>query len=573
MLGGWHPWVYMIIAVVSFSAVPVYFKLGNAEESPFLFTGIWLCSVAIGTGTAIMLGKKTLLLKPEVVGGIKSQCKSWLMLVSVLGQCGSVLFAVGLAFVDVSVAAILYETWPIFLMALMVFLFRGTDRYTRISAGTMLFVVIAFAGVAMVILGQSNTSPVLPKIGSDLSVPRTLIGAILVLVAAGTWAAHSACTLKMGVLLAKKHERLENIGAGEIVFTVAMTCIALVVSGIVLCVIGLVMSETFSRHQMLYAVLGAILVDSIGAVAFRAANLKTKDLGLNALSYATPLVALAWLWALSILNVSHPDYLVIGAMGIVASNLLINSLASNRIAYKALVVSLWVFGTVIYFTDGYATDVPLELPVTIFILVLAFRVERLTRRTSQEEGWMFEAFRRLELLAARERIGGIEWRNLLLIIDRHKTAEELEKAYDSLAGKLARHITAADTDRKVADEITHIRHLVDNLAHSRQQGTRFGEIVAIAMAGGLIVVGLLFFNGDREFYGEIVSLLLSSVVVFLFVNIVDLEWDRRDRILKRTGREFKVKFDDVSNREAQQVVSVVTSAVMVFVFAWLFTWG
>ena len=134
-------------------------------------------------------------------------------------------------------------------------------------------------------------------------------------------------------------------------------------------------------------------------------------------------------------------------------------------------------------------------------------------------------------------------------------------------------MTVADTDRKAADEITHIRHLVDNLAHSRQQGTRFGEIVAIAMAGGLIVIGLLFFNGDREFYGQIVSLLLSSVVVFLFVNIVDLEWDRRDRILKRKGLEFKVKFDDVSIRETQQVVSVVTSAVMVFMFAWLYTWG
>ena len=101
---------------------------------------------------------------------------------------------------------------------------------------------------------------------------------------------------------------------------------------------------------------------------------------------------------LSILDVPHPDYLIIGAMAIVASNLLINAKADMRVAYSALVISLWVFGTFVYFHDGYTTEVPLELTVTVFILVLSFRVDRLARRTSREEEWVFEAFRRLELL-------------------------------------------------------------------------------------------------------------------------------------------------------------------------------
>ena len=125
-------------------------------------------------------------------------------------------------------------------------------------------------------------------------------------------------------------------------------------------------------------------------------------------------------------------------------------------------------------------------------------------------------------------------------------------------------------DKSAADDIKDIRHLVNNLAHSRQQGANFGELVAIALAGGLIVLGLLFFNGNGGLYGEIVSLSLSSVVVFLFVNILDLQNDRRDQILERKAGHYVVKFDDDRSRKGQQWISVVTSAVIVVVFAALF---
>ena len=131
-------------------------------------------------------------------------------------------------------------------------------------------------------------------------------------------------------------------------------------------------------------------------------------------------------------------------------------------------------------------------------------------------------------------------------------------------------------DRSAESEMTGIRHLVDKLVHSRQQGANFGEKVAIALAGSLIVTGLLFFNGTREFYSEFTSFLLSSVVVFLFFNILDLEKDRTDSILEKVeaGEEYAgqyvVKFDDVKSRAGQQTISVVTSAVIVLVFAWLF---
>ena len=577
ILGSLHPALYMMMVVVSFSATPVMFKLGNAEESPFLFTGILQSSIGLGLGAAILHINRKLLFNPDVIESIKSHCKTGLMLVSVIGHFGFALFALGLTFVDVSIAAILLETRPLFLILIIAFLFKGTQRYRNISAGTMIFMFLSIAGVALVILSQNDTPQPLPVIGADFADFTTLIGVLLVLMAAIGGAAAPACTLKLGKSLADKHSHTENRNVREIVFALFITCIGLFISGCILCAIGLIVSEPISWHQLFYAITGGLLVNSIGIAAFRVANLKTDDLGLNALAYITPLVTLIWLWLLSILDVPHPDYLIIGAMAIVASNLLINAKADMRVAYSALVISLWVFGTFVYFHDGYTTEVPLELTVTVFILVLSFRVDRLARRTSREEEWVFEAFRRLELLVVKRQISDDAWREPMLKIDKHEKLHELTAAYADLTRYLAAQMKKGKAPRDALDEIMGIRHLVDNLVHSRQQGAHFGEIVAIALTGALIVTGLLLFSGHREVYGEITSFVLSAVVVFLFFNILDLQKDRRGRILKYGGKEYDgeyvVKFDDKArSRKVQQWISVMTSAVIVLVFAWLFTW-
>ena len=587
-LGVLHPVIYMMMAVGTYSVIPVLFKLGGAEESPFLFTGILQICTGVGVGAVILLFKKELPIKSDRSDVVKdiamSPYKAGLVLFSIIGSCDIALFALGFALVGVSVATILFETWPFFLMLLLSYLFfdkrkaRNKQRYGTISS-TLIIGMLAIAGVALVVLSHNDTPHPLLSIGVNFTQPGALLGAFLALAGSFCVAVRAATTLKLGEALAEKHSPSseDKRKTGEIVFAIAAACISNVVAGVVCCAIGLVASEPISSQQMVYAAATGFIVNSIGMGALRAANLKTANLGVNALAYATPLIALIWLWSLSILDVSHLDYLIIGAMGIVASNLLINAKADMRVAYSALVMSLWVFGTFVYFHDGYTTDVPLELPVTVFILVLSFRVDRLVRRTSQEEDWLFEAFRRFELLVAKRHIRDDAWREPMLKIDRHENLHELTAAYGKLTTYLAAQMKRGKAPGGTMDEIMGIRHLVDNLAHSRQQGAHFGEIVAIALTGALIVTGLLFFSGEREIYKEIASFVLSAVLVFLFFNILDLQKDRRGRILQHGGKEYDgeymVKFDDKArSRKVQQWISVVTSAVIVLVFAWLFTW-
>ena len=563
----------MIIGVVCLSAFPTLYALGNAEESPFLFTGIRQIGVGMALCAFAMLTRWRFLRQKDVKRDIISYSTSGLMVASVIGQCGLVAFAAAIAFVDVSIAAILYETWPFFLIPIMAFLFKDSKRYRPNFVGTLIFAAPAVAGVALVISSQTNTNQVLPTLGGVLSGSGTLFGVLLALFSAVSGAVFLACTLKMGEAIANNHAHTEKGGMEEIVLAVIMTSICLVISGGVSSVLGLVISETMSSHQLIYAFAGGLFLHSVLLISFRAANLKTNNLGVNAIAFATPVVALIWLWAFSLLNVPHLDYLVIGTLGIVAANLLINVDASKRFAYKALVLSLWVFGTIAYFTDGYLTDVPLELPVTVFILVLAFRVDRLVRRTGQEEEWVFEAFHRIKTLEENEvtkSSKGVEAlqaaSGYLMDIDSYKDTDGLIDAYESTVECLER----AAANEIPRGEIREIRRVVDSLAHSRQQGSRFGEFVAILITGALIVTGLMIFNGDRELYGDITSFLLSSVVVFLLFNIADLQRDRRDETLKVKGGRYIVNFEGVGDREKQQYVSMGTSVLIIAVFVALF---
>ena len=567
------PGLFMMVAVASFSVIPALFHLGGANASPFMFTGVYIVGFGVGLGSTLLWFKRNMLRERGVMLGIWHYCKTWYTLVSVVGGSGYVLFAFGLARVDISIAAILYEVWPLFLILIMSRLFRDSARYKPISPDTYIYILMAILGVAFVITSQNDTPRTLSEFWNILTVPGTLFGVILVLVSAAGWAAQGASTMRMGELLAEAHSNEENKKEREVVFANFMACICSVAAGGLLIGVGVFASETISVHQVFYSILGGFVITPIGSFSFRYANLTTNDLGVNALAFATPFFALMWLWALSSLDVPHLDYLIIGAMGIVASNLLINVDASDRLAYKALIVSLWLFGTITYFYDGFTTDVPLELPVTIYILVLAFRVERLARRTSQEEVWVFDAFRSIRSMAAKENIPKgactalIQASRALLDVDHHKSAAALKNAYERTLG----HLENARMAGIPANEITEICRMIDKLAHSRQQGSRFGEIVAIALTGLLIVLGLLAFNGERGTYGEIASFVLSSVLVFLFFNIVDLQRDRKDETIVRENRgRYFVNFGRVDNRERAQYVSMTTSGVIVVVFVVLF---
>ena len=679
-----HASMYALIQFAFLLVLPVLFVLGDAKEAPFLFTGILQFGCGIGAFAVTMIFKSHAhtkeglltqgdiihigleithtktergLFTPEVQKEIWSLCTMKLMMVSVIANCMLVLFALGLLFVNVSTAVLLFETRHLLLALTLALPFMATTQRTmseRVKPRestrfreqrflrkhheirlqrrlhflrTMIFYVPAIAGIVLVILSHSDTPQPLLIIWGVLANPKTLLGGtllgvFLVLIASAFCAFQRICATKVAERLCDKHPNREGAKTYEKEtkdLERYMTSISLIIAGVLLCVIGLAVDliayETisFSAHQLFYAIMGA-LVYSIGAVASEVprrylinaesvnrhnreqGKIEALDLGVKlvyaarAIRFATPLGMLILLLMLSILDVLHLDYLIIGAMGITVSNLLIRDDTSERLSYQALMVSFWLFGTITYFVDGFVTEVPLELPVTVFILVLVFRVSRLVRRTGDEEQWVLEVFHKLKLLSSKEpdyEIRGMLMgaRHELIAIDEHKSVGELIASYkamvenfESVGEKILMADRGADEKKETLDKITDIRRLVDMLVHSRQQGSRFDEMVAVALTGGVIVLGLLIFNGDSKFYSEFSSFLLSSVVVFLFFNIIDLEKDRRDKTITEDvemTQKFKtemsiVNFEGAKNRNLEGASSVLKSIVIVAGFLLLF---
>ena len=330
----------MVIAVICTSVTPTLFEVGHAAASPLLFTGArqfvaHVVAVAMLAAFVLYLRSAGKLLPtprhrlrhraagaitppskgtgrastwpPGLIGEVRenwTRQKSLLLLGSTVGKGGFVLFAVGLVFIDISIAAVLHTTWPLFLVLGMSFLFRHTKRYRPVTWAMLFFLVPAMTGIVLVVASHSeretassshqtpatqayhppaaNTAAVaiahapggknkraIPGPTADIPRPPwhgtthwfagfgTLIGALIVL-ASAAFAAEAACTLKLGTLLARDHRFTENLHTSELVFATACNAVAQGTAGVILCIAGLLLSETLTPHQMFYSLLGGI---------------------------------------------------------------------------------------------------------------------------------------------------------------------------------------------------------------------------------------------------------------------------------------------------------------------------
>ena len=315
----------MATSVVASSTGPVFFDLSGAAQSPFLFTAMWQGIAGLTLGAIILVFRPRLLLSPGVRSDIAAMIPTWSMAVSVAAACGYALFALSLVFLDASTASVLYAGRTMLLILVMAALFSRSGRYLALTWGLLGLVVLAVSGVVLVILGQTDTPAPLADIGHALLNHETFGGVVLVLLCALAIAAGRGCTLRLAVLLAARHPCQDNPRLQEVLFSTVVTSGCLVVAGITLGCIGLVLSETLSWGQVFYAASGAMCSSVIGATALKAANLLTRNLGLNAMACATPLITLLWFWMLGELDVPHPGHLLAGAIAIAVANLFINA--------------------------------------------------------------------------------------------------------------------------------------------------------------------------------------------------------------------------------------------------------
>ena len=575
---------FMLLSVVSYSLVPLLIASGGGVSSPFLFVAALRLGQFGGHTAFIVLFFRDVLFNKTAMSIVMQRILTWSILFVAINNLDYGFFALATRFVDISVAAILYETWPIAVILLTALLFRGERRYRKIKPDVMLLLAIGFLGFSFVATSQTG------GFGNwgDSQFTDTLIGIGLVLLAIGS-AAMGAYGFRWGADLnrALPDELIsdKNSDLVDICCVLTAQIIGSFVSVVLFGTVGFFIGEIITFKSLCIAIACGAFANGLGHLAWRAGNILTDNLGINAISYSTPIFSLIWLFMFWTVDIVRVDYLIIGAVAIVSANLLINFEVEVRFGFKALILALWAFGAFVYLRDDLLNLLPFEtwlwpgdtypealaLSATIFILLLSFRVARMSERTQDEDNRILELFQSLDLLVRRNVIDRAV-RDHLIKLDDARTPAELQSSYNKTKLCFAEAVAAGPDARNLA-RLGAAETQLNIIVHSRQQGIELGELFALLIFGGsTILIGILSrppLTGWIGFLVEILAVLFSAVIVFLIINVWDLHRERANLILKKRkdSDDYGLIFSNPRSRRFEQSMSVIIGLAITVAYA------
>ena len=262
------------------------------------------------------------LLDPSTLRAIGKRITRWPenrpLILATIGSMDYAAFVWSVQYLHITVAAVLYETGPIATIFVIAWLFRKNDRYRKITPLTLALVLMSMAGFLMSVLSQSDDSGLFKSLfnwnsaaGITLVITATLLSSI------------TAFGFRWGTELSRKLAPGEEEKSRELCFVVLAFFVASVVVAAFSTLVGIAAGESVQGPGLGISFAAGVLV-GIANITWRKANLITKNLGVNAITYGTPVLSLVWLYWIAETQVARWDYLLIGAAVIIAANLLIS---------------------------------------------------------------------------------------------------------------------------------------------------------------------------------------------------------------------------------------------------------
>ncbi len=565
---------FMLLSVGGFSLIPLVIAQG-AVENPFLFNAGWRLGFGCGLAFFLLVRYRSLFMDPGVWSLIIRRAPSWAIFFAIISQFEYAIFSQSIRFIDVAVATILFETYHILIILFTAWLFRRERRYREIRPGMGLLLLLGFAGFGFVVAGEVGRVDWVSSGGLFLLLPGLLLAMLSAVIAAC-----SAFNLRWGAdvsaELAPYSQGRWTREDADLFCVVVASVIANMVAIPLNAGASVLSDESLAVNVLLIGVLWGFVINAMANVAWRYSNLITDNLGINALSYATPIVSLLWLFLFRQVDIARVDYLFIGAAAIVTANLIINFEAEVRFGFKALILGLWTCGAFVYLRDEFLAFLSsggwvwprgdgylgvLAMSATVFILLLSFRVARLTSRIRDEDVHIFTLFQTVDVLARRNLIDPVV-RQHILSMEGARNAEELQSAYGDAKDCFTEGVAAVHSPEDLS-LLADAEAQLNVIAHSRQHGVEFGELFALVVFGAITVFLALAsrpeVSGWPAFMFDVFAALFSAVIIFLVVNVWDLQRDRAARILHRLPGvdRYGVVFRDMQNRSFEQGMSVV----------------
>ena len=306
----------MLGAVLAWSLIPLLFASSGGTQSPFLFNAAWNTGVVVSTPPACWMLFRRAFMEPAFWRAVARNLRSWTLPPAIANSAQFALFSWSTRYVDIAIASVLLEMWPLSLIILMDRLMAREGRYRRNMRRTLPLMAAAFAGTAMVVASQAG------GFSTAGAAPAGLAAGTALALTAGLLGGADAFTFRWGRDLAEqlrdmvKQDRDDLILMGSMLAYAITNTVGIVAS----LVIGVASGETLSPEVAAIGAAGGLTLHAGGNLMFRKANMATSNLGVNALGYLAPLTsigALALLWRV---NVAEPSWLVAGAAVVVVAN-------------------------------------------------------------------------------------------------------------------------------------------------------------------------------------------------------------------------------------------------------------
>ena len=265
----------MFASVLGYSALSLFVVWGGVG-SPFIFNAAFKIGAAVGCAAFLLTAYRPLLLSKTAWRSIGCRIVGLIMALWICSYFSMAFYAWAVEFVDVSVSAVLYETWTILFIVLMGRLFSGARRYRRLSFRTLALCCAAFVGGACVVVAHIDGSGGL----TGVSLPDLLAGVVIVGVSGGLtamtafgfrWGEGLAADLRSGGWNGGR-EALELFG---------------VIVGVGLCSliaapptasVGIARDEPLSSELIASGLEGGVLIGAGATIIWRKANIATVDL-------------------------------------------------------------------------------------------------------------------------------------------------------------------------------------------------------------------------------------------------------------------------------------------------------
>ena len=306
----------MLLSVVGDSFAPLFVALGGGQ-SPFVFMFVWRVSAIAAWLSFLLISYRSLLLSRSTWSLVRRRVFTWTFGIWLCEYASLGFYVCAALFINVAIIMVLHEIWPALFLFLVSRLFRRDGRYRKISLRTWMWGACAFCGAVVVIFGQTQgmgDSSAVSLVGLGFGVLLALASSVVASFSAFglRWSADFADRLPDAVGRDKKSLELFAGTLGSAIGNLVMGLGALGV--------GVSRGEVVGGDTLVYGFMAGFITTGLSTIAWRKANLTTRNLNINLLSYLMPAFSLVWLFAFSQVADVNGVLLVVGACAIVAAN-------------------------------------------------------------------------------------------------------------------------------------------------------------------------------------------------------------------------------------------------------------